>query len=178
MPSQSPPAFYNIFRFRTFSSCSILVPPKSAGVWFQMNNLIRKQERSRATLRTMSVQSERLRAIFCNCVNPAMPHSKFQSYFRISSQTFGVTGVVYAKMRVNKVGGHNISISYISICAFNLSTCFWCCFMMRSVCASASVPSLVIFSTSFFCRHKGSSVKRPFYSNAQELPAINRQFYL
>lgn len=170
MPSESPPAFYNIFRFRTFSSCSILVPPKSAGVWFHFGKI----------LRTMSVQSERLRAIFCNCVNPAMPHSKFQSYFRISSQTFGVTGVVYAKMRVNKVGGHNISIqqSYISICAFNLSTCFWCCFMMRSVCASASVPSLVIFSTSFFCRHKGSSVKHPFYSNAQELLAINRQFYL
>lgn len=41
--------------------------------------------------------------------------------------------------------------SYISICVFNLSTCFWCCFKILSVCASANVPSLVMFSTSFFC---------------------------
>lgn len=50
--------------------------------------------------------------------------------------------------------------SYVSICAFNLSTCFWCCFIILSVCASASVPSLVMFSTSFFYQIERTNVRR------------------
>ena len=56
--------------------------------------------------------------------------------------------------------------SYISICVFNLSTCFWCCFKILSVCASANVPSLVMFSTSFFCEKQKNIKNFPSWKNA------------
>lgn len=42
---------------------------------------------------------------------------------------------------------------YISICAFKLSTCLWCCFKRRFVWKSVKVPFRVMLSTTFFWRH-------------------------